>query len=113
MLDAAFQTVALIGDAPSDKAFVPVGAGQIRFTGLRARPMWATSRVRSLDTDAAVLDLQLLDEDERIILDVEGFELAALSSADGSLYEVRWQNVSALTGAASSDTAKPATGAGG
>ncbi|HEV2344044.1 MAG TPA: SDR family NAD(P)-dependent oxidoreductase, partial [Actinocrinis sp.] len=91
LLDAAFQSVALPADAPSDKAFVPVAAGRIRFTGLRTRPVWATSRVRSLSAESAALDVQLLDEEERVVLDVEGFELSALSAADESLYEVRWR----------------------
>ncbi|MFD0535962.1 hypothetical protein ACFQY7_21635 [Actinomadura luteofluorescens] len=58
---------------------------------MRSRPVWAACRIRSLTSEAAVLDLRLLDEDERLVLDVRGFELAAPSPADRSLFEVEWR----------------------
>ncbi|MFD8383026.1 SDR family NAD(P)-dependent oxidoreductase [Streptomyces sp. NPDC059679] len=93
LLDAAFQTAALPGDAPAGRAFVPAGVGRLRFTGLRTAPAWATCSLRAVDGDVVTLDLRLWDEREQLVLDVEGFRLAALtalSPLDGSLFETRW-----------------------
>ncbi|WP_339154097.1 SDR family NAD(P)-dependent oxidoreductase [Actinomadura luteofluorescens] len=91
VLDSALRTGALPGDVPAGGMFVPAGAGRVRFTGVRSRPVWAACRIRSLTSEAAVLDLRLLDEDERLVLDVRGFELAAPPPADRSLFEVEWR----------------------
>ncbi|MGO4757216.1 hypothetical protein AB4212_52890, partial [Streptomyces sp. 2MCAF27] len=64
-----------------------------RFTGLRTAPAWATCSLRAVDGDAVTLDLRLWDEREQLVLDIEGFRLAAptaLSPLDGSLFETRW-----------------------
>ncbi|MEU1466832.1 SDR family NAD(P)-dependent oxidoreductase [Streptomyces sp. NPDC005761] len=92
LLDAAFHTAALMGDAPSGRAFVPRRAGRLRLTGLRTAPVWASCRLRSVAGDTVTLDLQLLDQDGRPVLHMEGFELAALSPLDGALFEVCWQS---------------------
>ena len=91
LLDAALQTVALLGEAPAGTAFVPAGVRQVRFTGLRTQPVWVTCRLDTLQDDTAVLDLQLFDESEELVLDVQGFALAALSRLDRALFEVQWQ----------------------
>ncbi|MGY6026847.1 SDR family NAD(P)-dependent oxidoreductase [Streptomyces spinosirectus] len=91
VLDAAFHTAALPGDAPGDRAFVPAGVGRLRFTGLRGTPAWVTCRLRSTAQDTAVLDLRIWDEDEQLVLEAEEFELAALSPLNGALFETRWQ----------------------
>ncbi|WP_405876178.1 SDR family NAD(P)-dependent oxidoreductase [Streptomyces sp. NBC_00005] len=91
VLDAAFHTAALPHDAPAGRAFVPAGAGRLRFTGRGTTPVWATCRLRSVDGDRATLDLRLYDEDEQLLLCVEEFELAALSPLDGALFETSWQ----------------------
>ncbi|MFI5685175.1 SDR family NAD(P)-dependent oxidoreductase [Streptomyces sp. NPDC051636] len=91
LLDAAFHTAALPANAPEGRAFVPAGAGQVRFTGLRTTPAWVTCALRSLDGDTATLDLRLWDEDDRLVLDMREFRLAALSPLDGALFETRWQ----------------------
>ncbi|MGY0056309.1 SDR family NAD(P)-dependent oxidoreductase [Streptomyces sp. LZ34] len=90
ILDAAFQTAALPGDAPAGRAFVPAGVGRLTFTGLGTAPAWATCRLRAVDGDTVTLDLRLWDEREQLVLDIEGFRLAALSPLDGSLFETRW-----------------------
>ncbi|MFD9389919.1 SDR family NAD(P)-dependent oxidoreductase [Streptomyces sp. NPDC060000] len=91
VLDAAFHTAALPGDAPEGRAFVPAGFGRIRHTGRRTAPVWATCELRSVDGDTATLDLRLWDEDEQLVLEAEEFRLAALSPLDGALFETRWQ----------------------
>ncbi|MGW4699290.1 HAD-IIIC family phosphatase [Streptomyces sp. NPDC004285] len=91
VLDSAFHTAALPGDAPDGRAFVPAGIGRLRFTGLRTAPVWVACALRDLDGDTATLDLRLLDEEERLILEIEGLELAAPSRLDAALFEVRWQ----------------------
>ncbi|MFG2793350.1 SDR family NAD(P)-dependent oxidoreductase [Streptomyces sp. NPDC048419] len=91
VLDAAFHTAALPGDAPGDRAFVPAGVARLRFTGLRGTPAWVTCQLRSTAQDTAVLDLRIWDEDEQLLLEAEEFELAALSPLNGSLFETRWQ----------------------
>ncbi|MGW3818685.1 SDR family NAD(P)-dependent oxidoreductase [Streptomyces sp. NPDC005046] len=91
VLDAAFHTAALPGDAPAGRAFVPAGVGRLRFTGLRSAPAWATCRLRSVDGDTALLDLRLWDEKNQLLLEATEFELAALSPLDGALFETRWQ----------------------
>ncbi|MFE7517270.1 SDR family NAD(P)-dependent oxidoreductase, partial [Streptomyces sp. NPDC057540] len=91
VLDSAFHTAALPGDAPDGRAFVPAGIGRLRFTGLRTAPVWVACALRELDGDTATLDLRLLDEEERLILEIEGLELAAPSRLDAALFEVRWQ----------------------
>ncbi|SFE35912.1 type I polyketide synthase [Streptomyces mirabilis] len=91
VLDAAFHTAALPGGAPEGRAFVPAAVGQLRFTGLRTAPVWATCRLRSVDGDTATVDLRLWDEDEQLVLEAGDFELAALSPLDGALFETRWQ----------------------
>ncbi|WP_406491173.1 SDR family NAD(P)-dependent oxidoreductase [Streptomyces sp. NBC_01604] len=91
VLDAAFHTAALPGDAPQGRAFVPAGVGRLRFTGRGTAPAWATCTLRSLDGDTATLDLRLYDEDEQLLLEAEEFALAALSPLDGALFETRWQ----------------------
>ncbi|MFJ8504362.1 SDR family NAD(P)-dependent oxidoreductase [Streptomyces avermitilis] len=91
VLDAAFHTAALPGDAPEGRAFVPAGFGRLRFTGLRTTPVWVTCELRSMAGDTATLDLRLWDENEQLVLEAEQFELAALSPLDGALFETRWQ----------------------
>ncbi|MET8244301.1 SDR family NAD(P)-dependent oxidoreductase, partial [Streptomyces sp. NPDC005202] len=91
VLDAAFHTAALPGDAPEGRAFVPAGVGRLRFTGLRTTPAWVTCQLRSVGGDTATLDLRIWDENEQLVLEAEEFELAALSPLDGALFETRWQ----------------------
>lgn len=91
LLDAAFHTAALVGDAPSGRAFVPRRTGRLRFTGRRTAPVWAACRLRAVDGDTVTLDLHLLDRDGQPVLEIEEFELAALSPLDGALFEVCWQ----------------------
>ncbi|MFE4819063.1 SDR family NAD(P)-dependent oxidoreductase [Streptomyces sp. NPDC056704] len=91
VLDAAFHTAALPGGAPEGRAFVPAAVGQVRFTGLRTAPVWATCRLRSVDGDTATVDLRLWDEDEQLVLEAREFALAALSPLDGALFETHWQ----------------------
>ncbi|MER6471171.1 SDR family NAD(P)-dependent oxidoreductase [Streptomyces collinus] len=91
-LDAAFHTAALPATAPQGRAFVPAGAGHLRFTGLRTAPAWAACDLRAVDGDTAVLDLRLWDEDGRLVLAADDFRLAALSPLDGALFETRWQS---------------------
>ncbi|GHH85905.1 type I polyketide synthase [Streptomyces capitiformicae] len=92
LLDAAFHTAALPGDAPEGRAFVPAGVGRLRFTGLRTAPVWVTCHLRSVDGDTATLDLRLFDENEQLVLEAEQFRVAALSPLDGALFETRWQS---------------------
>ncbi|MFD4371367.1 HAD-IIIC family phosphatase [Streptomyces sp. NPDC058486] len=91
VLDSAFHTAALPGDAPAGKAFVPAGIGRLRFTGLRTAPVWVACTLRDLDGDTATVDLRLLDEEERLVVEIEALELAATSPLDAALFEVRWQ----------------------
>ncbi|MEU9948220.1 HAD-IIIC family phosphatase [Streptomyces sp. NPDC047939] len=91
LLDAAFHTAALVGDAPSGRAFVPRRTGRLRFTGRRTAPVWAACRLRAVDGDTVTLDLHLLDRDGQTVLEIAEFELAALSPLDGALFEVCWQ----------------------
>ncbi|ATL31770.1 type I polyketide synthase [Streptomyces formicae] len=97
LLDAAFHTAALPKDAPSGRAFVPAGIGRLRFTGLRTDParvtcvLRGTAGDRDRHRDGYSLDLRLLDDQERLVLAVEGLELAALSPQGGTLFEVCWQ----------------------
>ncbi|WP_330336821.1 SDR family NAD(P)-dependent oxidoreductase [Streptomyces sp. NBC_00557] len=91
VLDAAFHTAALPGDAPEGRAFVPAGMGRLRFTGRGTTPAWAGCALRSVSGDTATLDLRIWDEDEQLLLEIEEFRLAALSPLDGALFETRWQ----------------------
>ncbi|MFE0254221.1 SDR family NAD(P)-dependent oxidoreductase [Streptomyces sp. NPDC059010] len=91
VLDAAFHTAALPGDAPQGRAFVPAGVGRLRHTGRPTTPAWVTCELRSTSGDTATLDLRLYDEDDQLVLVAEEFELAALSPLDGALFETRWQ----------------------
>ncbi|WP_257002072.1 type I polyketide synthase [Streptomyces sp. WZ.A104] len=91
LIDAALHTAALAGDALKGRAFVPRRAGRLRLTGLRTAPVWSACRLRAVDDDAVTLDVRLLDENEQLLLEIEGVELAALSTLDGALFEVRWQ----------------------
>ncbi|MGI5372877.1 acyltransferase domain-containing protein [Streptomyces sp. CA-251387] len=83
VLDAAFHTAALPGDAPQGRAFVPAGVGRLRHTGLRTTPAWVTCELRSVSGDTATLDLRLYDERDRLLLEAEEFQLAALSPWTG------------------------------
>lgn len=91
LLDAAFQVVALPSDTPSGRTFVPAGLGRLRFTGLSTAPAWTTCRLRTMDGDRVTLDIGVLDEAERLLLEIEGFALSALSPLDQALFETRWQ----------------------
>ncbi|MFG1665505.1 SDR family NAD(P)-dependent oxidoreductase [Streptomyces sp. Y7] len=91
VLDAAFHTAALPGDAPRGRAFVPAGVGRLRHTGVRTTPVWAACELRSVSGDGATLDLRLYDGDDRLVLTAQEFRLAALSPLDGALFETRWQ----------------------
>ncbi|MGW2723567.1 SDR family NAD(P)-dependent oxidoreductase [Streptomyces sp. NPDC001492] len=91
VLDAAFHAAALPHDTPAGRAFVPAAAGRLHFTGRGSAPAWTTCRLRFVDGDRATLDVRLYDGDERLLLAVEEFELAALSPLDGALFETRWQ----------------------
>ncbi|WP_335980574.1 SDR family NAD(P)-dependent oxidoreductase [Streptomyces sp. CA2R106] len=94
VLDAAFTTAALPGDAPAGRAFVPAEVGRLHFTGRRTPPAWATCRLRSAAGETATADLAVYDEDEHLVLYAEEFRLAALaprSPLDAALFETRWQ----------------------
>lgn len=91
VLDAAFHTAALPGDAPQGRAFIPAGVGRLRHTGLRSTPAWVTCELRSVSGDTATLDLRLYDDKDQLLLEAEQFELAALSPLDGALFETSWQ----------------------
>ncbi|MFC8096103.1 SDR family NAD(P)-dependent oxidoreductase [Streptomyces sp. NPDC057301] len=91
VLDAAFHTAALPGDAPQGRAFIPAGVGRLRHTGLRSTPAWVTCELRSVSGDTATLDLRLYDDKDQLLLAAEQFELAALSPLDGALFETNWQ----------------------
>ncbi|MEU6770645.1 SDR family NAD(P)-dependent oxidoreductase [Streptomyces sp. NPDC046759] len=90
VLDAAFHTAALPGDAPEGRAFVPAGVGRLRFTGLRTTPAWAGCELRSVSGDTATLDLRIWDEEGQLVLEAEEFRMAALSPLGGALFETRW-----------------------
>ena len=53
--------------------------------------MWVTCALRSVAGDTVKLDLRLYDDEDRLLLEAEEFELAALSPLDGALFETRWQ----------------------
>ncbi|WP_369166503.1 SDR family NAD(P)-dependent oxidoreductase [Streptomyces sp. R28] len=91
VLDAAFHAAALPADAPQGRAFVPVGVGRLRHTGLRTTPVWVACELRSVSGDTATLDLRLYDEKDQLLLEAEEFELAALSPLEGALFETGWQ----------------------
>jgi FkbH-like protein len=91
VLDAALQAAGLPASVPSGQAFVPVAVGHVQLTGNGASPAWVTSHLRALSGGSIVADLRLLDDDEQLILRIEGLELAALSPAEGALFEVRWR----------------------
>ncbi|WP_432192471.1 SDR family NAD(P)-dependent oxidoreductase [Streptomyces sp. bgisy027] len=91
VLDAAFHTAALPGDAPQGRAFVPAGVGRLRHTGLRTTPVWVACELRSASGDGATLDLRLYDDNDQLIVEAQEFRLAALSPLDGALFETRWQ----------------------
>lgn len=91
LLDAALQVVALPGDIPPDRTFVPAAVDRIRVGVAHARPVWATSAVRAVLDDRVVLDLRLFDAQERLVLALDGFEIVALSQQNAWLYEVRWK----------------------
>ncbi|MGW6412515.1 SDR family NAD(P)-dependent oxidoreductase [Streptomyces vinaceus] len=106
LLDAAFHTMALPGDAPSGGLYVPSGIGRLRLAAAAQTPGWAACRLRNeagatrtagygANGEGIVLDFALMDEEERPILEIEGFELSPLSPLDQSLYETRWQSVPA------------------
>ncbi|MCL8014926.1 type I polyketide synthase [Streptomyces sp. AS02] len=90
VLDAAFHTAAVPGQAPQGRAFVPAGAGRLRFTGRTAPPAWVTCALRSVAGDSATLDIRLYDEEGHLLLEIREFELAALSPLDNALFETRW-----------------------
>ncbi|MGW3847450.1 SDR family NAD(P)-dependent oxidoreductase [Streptomyces fagopyri] len=91
VLDAAFHTAALPVNAPEGRAFVPAGVGRLRHTGRGGTPAWSTCRLRSVEGDTALLDLRLWDENGQLVLEATGFALTALTRADDSLFETRWQ----------------------
>ncbi|WP_217213030.1 type I polyketide synthase [Streptomyces sp. AC550_RSS872] len=91
VLDAAFHTAALPGDAPQGRAFVPAGVARLRHTGRRTTPAWVTCELRSVSGDTVTLDLRLYDDKDQLLLEAEEFRLAALSPLDGALFETGWQ----------------------
>ena len=91
LLDAAFHAAALPAEMPSGTAFVPAGLGRVRLGEVRTAPAWVTCSVRSTSPERVLLDLRLLDSDERPVVHLEGVELAPLSPRERSLYEVRWK----------------------
>ncbi|MFJ4923842.1 SDR family NAD(P)-dependent oxidoreductase [Streptomyces sp. NPDC088725] len=90
VLDAAFHVAALPDETPSGRPYVPASVGALRFTGRRTTPTWTACRLRAIEDDRLTLDIRLLDEEGEPVLEIEGFELAALSAQDRSLMEVRW-----------------------
>jgi FkbH-like protein len=91
LLDAAFHTAALPADVPAAAAFVPAKLGRVRLGGVRTAPAWVTCRVRSARPEAVVLDLRLLDAAERLVVELEGVELAPLSQQESSVFAVEWK----------------------
>ncbi|MFC5288697.1 SDR family NAD(P)-dependent oxidoreductase [Actinokineospora guangxiensis] len=86
VLDAAFHACGLPARMPTDRTFVPAGVGRVRVAGTGA-PAWVSCRLRS----ATTVDLGVWDEDERLVMAVEGLRLAEVSPLDSALLETRWQ----------------------
>jgi len=91
LIDAALHTAVLTAGVLPEKAYVPRRAGRLRLTGLRTAPAWSVCRLRAVDGDTVTLDVRVLDEREQLLLEMQEVELAALSTLDGALFEVRWQ----------------------
>ncbi|WP_432247295.1 polyketide synthase dehydratase domain-containing protein [Streptomyces sanyensis] len=95
VLDAAFHAAALPEGAPEGRPFVPAGVGLVRYTGRGTAPVRVGCELRSAGEDRAVADLRLWDAEDRLVLECEGLELAALSPLDGALFETVWRPRSA------------------
>lgn len=106
MLDGAFQSLLSATepsiDAPeSDRPFVPVSIGRVQLVEALPTSCFASIRVTSRSDDALTGDIELFDEEGRVLARMMGVRcqaLAATSEADpldGLFHEMRWVPTSA------------------
>ena len=96
LLDACFQTMlGPLADESTDgklSAYLPVHIGRLRFHGDPALVRYCHSRIRRRGAKSVVCDLDLLDEDGRVLVEISGFRsqrVAGERQAAGTLYEVK------------------------
>lgn len=99
LLDACLQVAsALLPD--HNGTYVPVGIAFVRLCAQPLRRAWARARLAPADDKRAVLiDLALVDDDGRILLNVEGLRLQRLApqtktdAFSGCAFAVAWQRL--------------------
>jgi acyl transferase domain-containing protein/NADPH:quinone reductase-like Zn-dependent oxidoreductase/NADP-dependent 3-hydroxy acid dehydrogenase YdfG/acyl carrier protein len=96
VLDACFQVGAALSE---DGTYVPVGVRRLTFHQGPSRVTWGHISIAGRDDDSVQIDIDLLDEEGRILAQVQGLSCQRMEDAgalerrsiDGLLYEYRWQ----------------------
>ncbi|MBI1357400.1 MAG: SDR family NAD(P)-dependent oxidoreductase [Acidobacteria bacterium] len=95
VIDACFQALGAALSGADEGLYLPVGAATVRRLGDGAEELWAYARRTGADPVEG--DLQLADEQGRVVFETQGFALQRLAAsaapdADASLfYEVAWR----------------------
>ena len=93
LLDAALQSLGLLGEGPSGRTYVPTGVESLRIARVSAKPAWVVCSLRESARDASVLDYTLLDAEERPLVEVRGFRIVAAARLNSLLHSVRWKTL--------------------
>ena len=106
LLDAAFQVLLAVVRPSRSKTqglamvpYLPVGVDRVRVWGHASREMQALARLREIDTQLVVGDIQIVDPEGNLLVEIEGFRAQSLEASislsperlDRSLYELEWQ----------------------
>jgi acyl transferase domain-containing protein/acyl carrier protein len=112
ILDAGLQVLgAAIAAEATGKGqqgiYLPTRIDQFRVYGRPGRHLWSHTRVQHREADATTGEVQLLDEDGRVAVEIQGLRFeylgedtprAAVANLDDWLYEFQWQPKERATG---------------
>ncbi|HEY1349647.1 MAG TPA: type I polyketide synthase [Ktedonobacteraceae bacterium] len=104
LLDAAFQTL-LVAARPTETTegqrtpYLPIGVDRIRILARPTQEMQAFARIIQADDRLVVGDVQVVDQQGRLLAEIEGFRAQSLEASmsltperiDRGLYELAWQ----------------------
>ncbi|MDZ4344458.1 MAG: beta-ketoacyl synthase N-terminal-like domain-containing protein [Candidatus Binatia bacterium] len=120
ILDACFQIpgAALAAEATGNGnqgIFMPTRIDEFRFHGRPGLHLWSDARVKERDAEAVTGEVRLLDEAERVAVEILGLRFEYLGddtqreeNLDDWLYEIEWQPKERPAGAA--ELSSPASG---
>ncbi|HEY2735717.1 MAG TPA: type I polyketide synthase, partial [Polyangiales bacterium] len=90
LLDAVFQSMTLPTRFPPGRAYLPAGVESLQLCAA-GKPAWAACRIRRIEPDAVTVDFDLLDAEERVLMQIRGFRQVAEARLPKLLHRVEWK----------------------